>query len=499
MSHNAASQPVIDIAQKEKLLTETLNTLIDGIHIIDQKGITVFYSAGLEKIEHNLAEDVIGKHISETYRLDEESSILLQVLKTGKPVKNHRTTYFARKGNEISIITNTFPLFNGQQIIGAVSINSNITSNKQLVDTVIDLQRQLYSNLTKNGTRYTFADIIGNSAAIKNAIQLAKRIATTVSPVLIYGETGTGKELFAQSIHNHSNRANGPFVAVNCAAIPATLLESVLFGTVKGAFTGAEDKTGLFEEADQGTLFLDEISSMDISLQSKLLRVLESKTIRRLGGKKDLIINPRIISAINLDPQETIKKNLLRNDLYFRLAVVTLNIVPLRERIADVIPLTNYFIQATRRIMNKKVENAAGKVISLFQKHNWPGNVRELQHAVEHAMNYVEDDALTIELKDLPLHLLQRYRTDHYLGELAPDITEAVDTKNGQTSLKSRLQQLEIKIVEAALDQHRWNITRTAQALGMSRQNLQQRIKRLKIKFNYEGRANNGQPRPKNL
>ena len=258
----------------------------------------------------------------------------------------------------------------------------------------------------------------------------------------------------------------------------------MLFGTVKGAFTGAEDKTGLFEEADQGTLFLDEISSMDISLQSKLLRVLESKTIRRLGGKKDLIINPRIISAINLDPQETIKKNLLRNDLYFRLAVVTLNIVPLRERIADVIPLTNYFIQATRRIMNKKVENVADRVISLFQKHNWPGNVRELQHAVEHAMNYVEDDALTIELKDLPLHLLQRYRADHYLGELAPDITEAVDIKNGQTSLKSRLQQLETKIVEAALDQHRWNITRTAQALGMSRQNLQQRIKRLKIKLN---------------
>ncbi len=461
------------------LLAQSINIINDGIHIIDRNGVTVFYSRGLEKIERNKASLVVGKHISETYRLDEESSILLKVLKSGKAITNHRATYYTRTGNEISIITNTYPLFDGdgQKIIGAVSVNSNITSNKQLVDTVIHLQRQLYSNPTKNGTRYSFGDIIGDSSAIRNAVQLAKRIAVNMSPVLIYGETGTGKELFAQSIHNHSIRSKGPFVAVNCAAIPATLLESVLFGTVKGAFTGAEDKAGLFEEADKGTLFLDEISSMEISLQSKLLRVLESKTVRRLGGKTDIIINPRIISAINIDPQAAIKKNLLRQDLYFRLAVVTLSIAPLRERAVDIAPLTSYFINSTRRIMNKKVESASAEVINLFLKHNWPGNVRELQHAVEHAMNYAEDQARLIELKHIPPHLLQKYCDLEY--------DTSIDSFNSESfsnnDLKRVLQKIELEIVKKALNNNDNNITRTARSLGMSRQNLQQRIKRLSI------------------
>ena len=461
------------------LLAQSIDIINDGIHIIDRNGVTVFYSRGLEKIERNKASLVVGKHISETYRLDEESSILLKVLKSGKAITNHRTTYYTRKGNEISIITNTYPLFDGdnQEIIGAVSVNSNITSNKQLVDTVIHLQRQLYSNPTKNGTRYSFGDIIGDSSAIRNAVQLAKRIAVNMSPVLIYGETGTGKELFAQSIHNHSIRSKGPFVAVNCAAIPATLLESVLFGTVKGAFTGAEDKVGLFEEADKGTLFLDEISSMEISLQSKLLRVLESKTVRRLGGKTDIIINPRIISAINIDPQAAIKKNLLRQDLYFRLAVVTLSIAPLREKAVDIAPLTSYFINSTRRIMNKKVESASAEVINLFLKHNWPGNVRELQHAVEHSLNYAEDQARLIELKHIPPHLLQKYGDSEYDTNIDGFNSESFSNND----LKRVLQKIELEIVKKALNNNDNNITRTARSLGMSRQNLQQRIKRLSI------------------
>lgn len=464
------------ILEENELLAQALNNIEDGIHIVDSSGKTFFYSKSLEKIENIKAANVLGKHITEAYRLDEDSSILLKVLKTGKPVKNYHTTYFTKRGRKINIITNTFPITLNGAVLGAVSINSDITNKKQLVDTVIHLQKQLYSNRTQNGTRYSFEDIIGQSPAISEAVEFALRIAVNMSPVLIYGETGTGKELFAQSIHNFSLRAKGPFVAVNCAAIPATLLESVLFGTEKGAFTGAEDKTGLFEEADQGTLFLDEISSMDISLQSKLLRVLESKTIRRLGGKTDIRVNPRIISALNTDPQEAINKSSLRQDLYYRLAVVTLNIPPLRERFSDLPLLVKHFIGRANRIMHKGVKDVVPEVMAVFQQHNWPGNVRELQHAVEHAMNFAEENAALIELRHIPGHLLQKYKGlsygYHHTGESSRE----------SRRLKELLLQIESDIILEALNNNQQNITRTARVLGISRQNLQQRLKRLTIR-----------------
>jgi arginine utilization regulatory protein len=262
-------------------------------------------------------------------------------------------------------------------------------------------------------------------------------------------------------------------VAINCAAIPGTLLESVLFGTVKGAFTGAEDKPGLFEEANPGTLFLDEVSSMDIALQSKLLRVLESKMVRRLGGKTDIKVNPRIISAINSEPQEAIAKNRLREDLYYRLAVVTLTIPPLRKRMTDIPLLVNTFIQAINKIMNKNVKEVSSEVVNTFQKHNWPGNVRELQHAVEHAMNYAEDEASYLELRHLPQNLMQKNLAGKY------DLNDFGGKESANGNLKDVLQLIEREIIQKALDQNDHNITRAARSLGMSRQNLQKRIKRL--------------------
>ncbi|HPU01735.1 MAG: sigma 54-interacting transcriptional regulator [Firmicutes bacterium] len=464
------------IRRENELLTSALNIIEEGIHIVDSSGKTFFYSKSLEKIENTRAENVLGKHITETYQLDEDSSILLRVLKTGKPVKNHHTTYFTREGKKIDIITNTFPISANGTIIGAVSVNSDITNKKQLIDTLIQLQKQLYSSHARNGTQYTFDDIIGESAAIRETIEHARRVAVSMSPVLIYGETGTGKELFAQSIHNCSLRAKGPFVAVNCAAIPATLLESILFGTEKGAFTGAEDKPGLFEEADKGTLFLDEISSMDVSLQTKLLRVLESKTVRRLGGKSDIRVNPRIFSAINTDPLEAIKKGKLRQDLYYRLAVVTLTIPPLRQRMEDLPLLVRHFISQANKIMYKRVKDVTPEVMALFQQHNWPGNVRELRHAVEHAMNLAEDDAEYIEPRHIPAHLLQKYREPGYSYE------RGYESMRGKQNLKQLLQVIEREIIVEALNSSGHNISRAARALGISRQNLQQRIKRLQIK-----------------
>jgi arginine utilization regulatory protein len=458
-----------------KLLYSALNVIDDGVHVINENGVTVFYSKALELMENYKAEDVIGKHISKAYKLDEESSILLRVLKTGKPVTNYRTTYYTETGTEINLITSTYPIIIDNKIIGAVSVNNDITTSKHLIDKVIDLQKQLYSNLKKNGTRYTFDDIIGISPTITNTVKLAKRIAVNLSPVLIYGETGTGKEIFAQSIHNYSLKSKGPFVAVNCAAIPATLLESALFGTIKGAFTGAEDKAGLFEEADKGTLFLDEISSMDISLQGKLLRVIESKTVRRLGGKKDIKVNPRIISALNSDPQIEIIINKLRKDLYYRLAVVYLTIPPLRERTEDISHLVQFFIQLTNKIMNKKIKTASPEVIDIFQQHDWPGNVRELQHAVEHAMNYSEDTAVSLEANHLPPHIIKKF------SKLTVINSNPVLGNKRDEPLKQCLLKFEHEMIKNALDNNNGNITRAAKELGISRQNLQKRLKKFDI------------------
>lgn len=459
------------LKKENSYLVNALNVLEEGIHIVDADGKTVFYSKGLEKIEKYSSNQVVGKHISEAYQLDYESSILLKVLKTGIAVKNQETTYAKSNGKTISIITDTYPIYSQGKLIAAVSVNRDNSDRRAMTETIFRLQKQLYSqeeNPRKNGTQYTFDHIIGESEALRETIELAKATAVNLSPVLIQGETGTGKELFAQAIHNYSSRANGPFVAVNCAAIPETLLESILFGTAKGAFTGAENKKGLFEEASNGTLFLDELSSMSMLLQTKLLRVLETKTVRRLGGDREIPVNPRIISAVNIDPLEAIAKDQLRRDLYYRLAVVSITIPPLRKRKSDIPLLVRHFIKRSARIMGKNVRDVTPEVQQVLQKHNWPGNVRELEHAIEYALNVIDSESEYIDLQHLQPNLTK------LTVKTLPEYTSA----NGK-DLKSLLIAIEREIIKNKLEENDNNISKTAKALGISRQHLQYRMKKL--------------------
>lgn len=464
------------ITWEKDLLLKALDVLEDGIHMVDASGRTILYTRGMEKIEHSKSEYVLGKHISEAYQLDEKSSILLKVLKSGIAVRNHHTTYITSQGKTASIITNTYPIFQDGRIIGAVSVNRDITKVQSLVEKVVKLQKDLYAQQKKqnqNGTQFCFDDIIGASQKIREAVEIAKKFAENLSPVLIQGETGTGKELFAQSIHNHSPRARGPFVAINCAAIPETLLEGILFGTCKGAFTGAEDKKGLFEEANDGTLFLDEINSMSLLLQAKLLRVLQNKTMRRVGGDKDISVNPRIISAINIDPAEAIARGQLRNDLYYRLAAVTLVVPPLRERLDDIPMLIKYFIERNNRIMGKNIQDVSADVLKILSKYNWPGNVRELEHVVEHAMNMADSRDTIIQLQHLPPHMREKFNYSHHFY------------RDYQVNdLRQTILGIERDIIIQELANNHNNITQTAAKLGVSRQYLQYRMRRLNIKIN---------------
>ena len=304
----------------------------------------------------------------------------------------------------------------------------------------------------------------------------AKRMAHSESRIMLLGETGTGKELFAQSIHNDSLRAKEPFIAINCSAIPDNLLESILFGTHKGAFTGAENKAGLFEEAKNGTLFLDEINSMSVILQAKLLRALESNRIRRLGSNTEIQVNPRIISAMNIDPGQAIANEQLRSDFYYRLAVVTIKCPPLREREEDIITLARHYITKYNKILGRKIDEISPEVMEILESYNWPGNVRELSHCIEHAMNMLDTADTALQVQHLPAFL----RDKTVKKNMMPAGVTRISDYN-QTIL-----QVEKDILTQALIKDHGNINQTAKELGLSRQCLFYKLKRLNIDIQRE-------------
>jgi DNA-binding NtrC family response regulator len=278
-----------------------------------------------------------------------------------------------------------------------ITVKRALEYNKALSENV-----QLKAQLTG---QYRFENIVAESHAMRNVCEMIERVAPTDTTVLIYGESGTGKELVAKAIHAHSNRKTKKFLPLNCAALPEALLESELFGHVKGAFTGASaDKEGLFEVADHGTIFLDEIDSMPLNIQAKLLRVLQDKEIRRVGGNASIPADVRVLAATNTRLEQLIEQNKFREDLYYRLSVIPIEIKPLRERPEDILPLV-YHLLRQEVGANKPIPTVDPDVINLFEQYAWPGNVRELENALKHALTFAKDTAITREC--LPAKLQQ--------------------------------------------------------------------------------------------
>lgn len=327
-------------------------------------------------------------------------------------------------------------------------------------------------SIVQKKPQYNFKDIIGENSKIIDLKILAKRAAFTNSPVLIYGETGTGKELFAQSIHNASKRAKKPFVAINCAAVPETLLEGILFGTVKGAYTDAVDRPGYFEQASEGTLFLDEINSMPFMLQAKLLRALQEKKIRRVGGMTDIPVNPRIISSTNVKPLEAIEKGLLRSDLFYRLGVVCLEIPPLRERIDDLNLLSKYFLNKISMKLGKNNLKISPDLIEAFKTYNWPGNIRQLEHAIECALTVISDYEKEITIEHIPEYM--KY-TSTIIKKNKPQKEYYVNP------LKSEMARIEKNKILTVLEKTQGNISLAAKLMNLSRQSLHYRLKKYQI------------------
>ncbi len=321
--------------------------------------------------------------------------------------------------------------------------------------------RQLRRQLREQGS---FGRIVGNSPSIRSMYRVIEQAAPTAASVLVWGESGTGKELVAQTVHELSPRASFPFVAINCAAIPETLLESEIFGHEKGAFTGAHDRrTGVFELAHRGTLFLDEIAEMMPATQVKLLRVLQERTFRRLGGRQEQSVDVRVIAATNRDPSEAVRDGKLREDLYYRLNVFTIDLPSLRERRADIPLLVQTFLNEFNTRNNKSVRAVDQEAMYLLERYPWPGNIRELRNVIERATILAEGDF--IEARHLPPPVVTKSEQTLPTVTLSPGTT---------------VDEAERRLILLTLDHTRNNKTRAAEILGISLKTLHNKLNRMK-------------------
>ncbi|MCM3767909.1 sigma-54-dependent Fis family transcriptional regulator [Neobacillus niacini] len=452
----------------QEVLTAILKSIDEGIHVVNTEGKTIYYNEVAARHDGVEVVEVLGKHLFEAFpSLTEDSSTLLRVIKTAKPIYNQTQVYVNLHGARIDTINTTLPILLGDEVIGAVEIAKDYSRMKLLSERLLDLQKGRNKSRKKKlpkQVKYTFNDLKTVNSAFQFLKEEARKLAKSDSPILVYGESGTGKELFVQGIHDESRRSNGPFIAQNCAAIPESLLESILFGTAKGSYTGAVDRKGLFELSDGGTLFLDELHTMPIELQAKLLRVLEDGIVRRVGGSENILVDVRVIAAVNVHPGKALQQQLLRSDLYYRLNVFTFSLLPLRERKEDILFLTDYFIGEFNSNLQKNIQGLDQQLQSFFQEYQWPGNVRELKHTVEYMMNVCERELLGIE--DLPVMLKQL---------LSP---ARRNQKPESLSLRRNLDELEKSLIMKAMDQCDGNINQAAKLLDIPRQTLQYKLKK---------------------
>ncbi|WP_097677989.1 sigma-54 interaction domain-containing protein [Bacillus massilinigeriensis] len=458
----------MEIAEKisVEVLEAILGSVDEAIHVVDTKGITIYYNKVAALHDGLKVKEVLGKPLLRAFpSLSEKTSTLLTVLKTKQPIYNKSQNFLNLYGKKIETVNSTLPLHMGDKLIGAVEIAKDYSRLKQLSEQLVDLKNSIGNPVSKKAHakgKYTFEDLLTKNMDFIETKKRAEKLAKSSSPVLIYGESGTGKELFVHAIHNASLRYESPLVAQNCAAIPESLLESILFGTCKGSYTGAVDRPGLFELADGGTLFLDELHAMPAELQAKLLRVLEDGSVRRVGATSVKTVDVRIIAALNVHPRKALEEKKIREDIFYRLNVLSFELIPLRNRREDILFLAEAFIDSFNRKLRMNVLELDGSVQSAFYAHKWPGNVRELKHTIEYMMNVCEGP--TLSSVHLPPFLKGN---DRSRGKIKPGL-----------SLRDNLKQVEQQLILEAMEKSKGNMKKAAELLQIPRQTLQYKLKK---------------------
>ena len=440
--------------QRPEILESIFDQLSDALFVYDKRLRIVGANRSAQSLFGMTAEEMVGKHCQEVFRCSacEPGCGILEGLEESACMPNGTVNLHMENGRERMVVFRTVQLLDsGGALEGVVATVKDITEEAE------PAKRQ----------------IIAESQALRDLLSFVRRVAVSeATSILIEGENGTGKDLIAKTLHYQSMRQAEPFLAINCAAIPDTLLESELFGYEKGAFTDARaQKRGLFELADKGTLFLDEIAEIPFSLQAKLLRVLEDQCFRRLGGLQDIRIDVRIVAATNKNLHEAVREGAFRQDLYYRLNVIQLMVPPLRDRTEDILPLARHFIAHYNAKFKRQIDGLAPDAEDLLLNHEWPGNVRELRNAIERAM--ILEDTSLLHAASLPIALR---------GDDWKEMSFAASAVSGDSVDGLSLADQERRLVVHALENTDGNQTQAARLLRITRDTLRYKMKKFNLR-----------------
>lgn len=450
----------MEIEELNVKLQNIINSIHEAICVVDAKGIVIIWNRNAEKLYDIPLKSIIGKNISEFF----PDAAIENVLKNKKKIEN----IYHSPRKDTYIVISVLPIYIDGKFVGVVSTDRDVTEVRNLSKKLENTKSKL--NFLEDELKRvsgSFGKIIGKSAKIIKKIDIARQVAKSDASIIITGESGTGKEVFARAIHEHSAR-KGLFVPVNCSAIPYELFESELFGYDPGAFTGAsrKGKMGIFELANNGTIFLDEIGDMPMHMQAKILRVLQEKEIMRVGGEKKIKVNARVISATHKNLKEMVVSEEFREDLYYRLNVVEIELPPLRERKEDIVLLINHFLKELCEKNSLKIPQIDNDVMNILQNYEWHGNIRELKNAVEHLLVLSRENKIILEL--VPPYILKNVKQEEK-NQIYP------------LDLGAAIAKIEVDTIKKALNISNGNKAKAAKILNIPRSTLYYKIDTYKI------------------
>ncbi len=460
------------IREYEYIMQRVLHLVDEGVHVIDKNGNTIIYNDAMARLEKTQRKGVLKKPFTEVFHnMSEDDSTLLQALYHKKVTLNQQQTYLNQDGKTINAINSTIPVIYQDEVIGAIEVSKDVTTIRKMSNTILDLHKEKLETSElgeEKKTTYNLDDIMAQSKLFSEVIELGKKAAKTSVPVFLSGEVGTGKEIFARSIHFQSERKEGPFLTQNCAALPESLLKDILFGNSHQIDGETKDRQGLFEQGNGGTVFLDEISAMSYELQGKLLSILEEELLKKEDENKTIPVDIRIIASVHQPADQLIEAGKLRRDLFYQLNVIGIELPSLRERKEDILNLSKEFVNKYNKRYRKFVVSISDGAKEKLLHYDYPGNIRELENIIMAAVSMAGEDEATLTEKHILIN-----NEDSCISKSAFDFS--------QVGMDWYLENMEKEMIVLALAKYERNVSKAAEYLKIKRQTLQHKIKKYNL------------------